>query len=67
MVRDEHCAYVPRCELHAALRKAGIAEQFSEMFGIQTCTMHGPYPWDCEAVLERIASGNLTGTQLCWD
>ena len=46
-----------------------IDKQFSEMFGIQTCLVDGPYAWDVEAVLERIASGRLTGTQhpMGWD
>lgn len=45
---------------------------FNELFGIQTCPViegKGPavYPWDADAVLERMFSGKLTGSQLIWD
>lgn len=49
---------------------------FSKLFGIQTCPMIkldngeevcGLYAWDVEAVLERMKSGKLTGSQLFWD
>ena len=42
-------------------------EKFSDYFGVQTCYARGPYPWDVEAVLERMMSGQLTGTQKYWD
>ena len=42
-------------------------EQFSDYFGVQTCHVSGPYPWDVEAVLERMMGGKLTGTQKYWD
>lgn len=42
-------------------------EEFSELFGIQTCGENGLYVYDVEAVLERMESGKLTGTQLYWD
>jgi len=66
-VELEPIAHVPSKMLGLALKKAKIAKKFSELFGIQTRYIAGPYPWDVEAVLERIASGKLTGSQLDWD
>lgn len=40
---------------------------FNALFGCQTCGMNGPYPWDVEAVLHRMMTGEKTVTQLCWD
>lgn len=55
-------------KLHEALVKHGLdTRQFSELFGIQTCGPNGAYPWDVEAVLERMMSGKKTGTQLIFD
>ena len=45
----------------------GFKDTFHKYMGIQTRTIYGPYPWDVEAVLERIASGKLVGTQSLWD
>ena len=59
--------YVDRKKLVTALRKHKIVKKFSELFGIQTAFVEGPYAYDVEAVLERIYSGKLTGTQLLWD
>lgn len=47
-------------------------KKFSEYFGIQTCLLRddgksGLYLWDVEAILEKMYSGKLTGTQLNWD
>ena len=47
-------------------------KQFSNLFGAQTCLLRkdnkvGIYPYDAEAVLERMFSGKLTKTQLYWD
>lgn len=42
-------------------------DRFSELMTGQTCSENGAYPWDVEAVLERMNSGRLTGTQLYWD
>lgn len=57
-------------ELDAKLTEAG-RKQFNDLFGIQTCPAvdggSAVYPWDAEAVLERMASGRLTGSQLFWD
>ena len=59
-------------DLKKVLDKKQI-ERFHEYFGIQTCpcVKNGPavYPWDAEAVLERMFSGRLTGTQhpALWD
>jgi hypothetical protein len=59
-------------EVTAALAKNDMSEQeFNEMFGVQTCPIVGGdaalYPWDTEAVIERMISGRLTGTQRHWD
>ena len=40
---------------------------FSDLFGCQTCGGNGMYVYDVEAVLERMMSGKLKGTQLFWD
>ncbi len=61
-VHTEPLSHVKRDELKAALGK--FADTFYELFGCQTCLMDGPYAWDVEAVLERMASGRVTGTQL---
>lgn len=43
-------------------------KEFDRFFGIgQTMCDNGMYLWDVEAVLERMESGKLTGTQLHWD
>lgn len=42
-------------------------ERFNKLFGIQTCFVDGPYAHDVEAVLERMFTGKLTGTQRDWD
>jgi hypothetical protein len=66
--QTEHGAsYIDREELRVALKTPQANEVFGEWFGIQTCIMEGLYPHDVEAVLERMASGELTGTQLHWD
>jgi len=54
-------------ELHKALRKRKIAKLYGQYYGMQTAHEYGPYVHDVEAVLERIFSGNLTGTQKYWD
>lgn len=63
-VKREPMDHVPWTELDAAINDAGLdRERFSELFGVQTCYARGPYPWDVEAVLVRMMSGQLTGTQ----
>lgn len=42
-------------------------EEFSDLFGIQTQCIDGMYQHDVEAVLQRMYSGKLTGSQLIWD
>jgi hypothetical protein len=42
-------------------------DTYVELFGVQTQILQGPYAWDVEAVLERMMSGKLTGTQLFMD
>lgn len=61
--------YVPRAEWQEVQKKQGkkFANTFGEMFGVQTMSIKGAYPWDVEAVLVRMATGRLTGTQLLWD
>ena len=57
---------VPPAELKRVLNKKQ-QKQFDELFGAQTYIVEGFYAWDVEAVLERMKSGRLTGTQLDWD
>ena len=60
--------HVNRNDLHERLTKAGMSsELYSNLYGVQTQYIGGPYAWDVEAVLERMMSGKLTGTQLLWD
>lgn len=67
-IKQEPCAHVPWTELDEKLGLAGLdRERFGDLFGIQTVSAHGPYPWDVEAVLERMMSGKVTGTQKHWD
>ncbi len=67
-IHTEPCHHVKRTELKAALEKAGIdLPRFYDLFGVQTCYIDGPYPWDVESVLERMKSGKRTGTQAVWD
>ena len=54
-------------ELTEVLVEKGIKKQFGEFYGIQTQSGGGPYAWDVEAVLKRINTGKLTGTQLYRD
>jgi hypothetical protein len=68
VVHEEPVAHVKRLELKDALVRAGIdLPRFYDLFGVQTCYIEGPYPWDVESVLERLKSGRLTGTQAVWD
>jgi hypothetical protein len=67
-VRENPVAYVTWTDLDAKLADANIdRKKFGEMFGIQTMYVSGPYAWDVEAVLERMFSGRLTGSQRHWD
>jgi hypothetical protein len=60
--------HVNRQELNECLVKAGLnPDTYSELYGGQTQILQGPYAWDVEAVLERMMSGKLTGTQLFMD
>lgn len=68
VVHEEPVAHVKRLELKDALVRAGIdPPMFYDLFGVQTCYIEGPYPWDVESVLERLISGRRTGTQAVWD
>jgi hypothetical protein len=48
-----------------------LSASFSALFGVQTAPVvdggRALYPWDTEAVLERMMSGMKTGSQLLWD
>lgn len=59
--------HIRREELRGALDREGIADKFDEFYGVQTCYVDGPFPWDVEAVLTRIWHGRLEGTQRYWD
>ena len=59
-------------ELDIALLRAKLdVDKFWELFGVQTMILIDgrgcPYPCDVEAVLERMMSGRITGTQRYWD
>lgn len=61
-------SHITWTDLDEKIHDAGLdREKFGDYFGIQTCYIKGPYPWDVEAVLERMMSGKLTGTQKDWD
>jgi len=67
-INREPMDHVPWTELDAAIKDAGLdRERFSDLFGVQTCYAGGVYAWDAEAVLERMMSGKLTGSQRHWD
>jgi len=71
-VHTEPVAHVRQADIEAALGRAGMSRKdFGDLFGVQTgAIVDGEmvlYPWDVEAVLERMISGRRTGTQLWWD
>ena len=66
-VETDPLEYVNRRKLNGALKKKHITKLFGKLYGIQTSYIDGPYADDVEAVLERIASGKLIGSQLLWD
>ena len=58
----EPVPHIPRSKLLKCLEDAGLdIDKYSELYGIQTQCTYGPYPWDVEAVLERMMSG-ICGT-----
>ena len=60
--------HVTRMDLLKGLKDAKLSQNdFHKFFGCQTCYVDGPYPWDVEAVLERMINKHLAGTQLCPD
>lgn len=42
-------------------------QKYCKTFGCQTMGIHGPYPWDVEAVLCKLETGELIGSQKFWD
>ena len=66
-VGTEGYDYVEWKPLRKALLKRKITKKYGEYYGCQTAFEQGPYAHDVEAVLERIKSGNLQGTQKDWD
>jgi hypothetical protein len=68
VIFQEPIPHISRSDLQKCLDKAGLdQDKYGELYGIQTQYVSGPYPWDVEAVLERMMSGKLTGTQLLMD
>lgn len=61
---SEGLEYIEWDELKDKLKELKITGKFNNYFGCQTCTIFGPYPWDVEAVLQRIFNDKLVGTQL---
>lgn len=47
----------------ANYKKDYYLQLFYKLYGVQTQGINGAYVYDVEAVLERIFSGKLTGTQ----
>jgi hypothetical protein len=66
-VHNNGMDYVKREDLKKLLKKRGWTRLFGKYYGIQTSCMLGPYAHDVEAVLERIISGELKGSQLMMD
>ena len=65
---DEYPDGVKRSEIIKALNKNKMdMDLYFKLFGCQTMSGNGAYPHDVEAVLERMMSGELTGTQKFWD
>ena len=56
-------------DFHKLTNKMGEewSNKFNECFGIQTCPEGGMWAHDVEAVLVRMKTGKLTGSQLIWD
>jgi len=69
VVEKEHEAYMPRAAMTKWFKSKskGFQKLYCEYYGVQTASIHGPYPWDVEAVLERMYSGRLSGSQANWD
>ena len=70
-IYNEPISHILPDDLDKVMSKAD-RKKFSEYFGIQTMLLRddmraGLYLWDVEAVLERMYSGKLTGSQLNWD
>ena len=66
VVDDGGVPVVPWHELKRVLSKEKL-DEFGRFFGVQTCSPLGLYAWDVSAVLERMRSGRVVGTQACWD
>ena len=74
-VHEEVLEHVLPLELNRAVGEKlggpGGVKKFHQMFGIQTGAVIGGkaalYAWEVEAVLERMMSGRLTGSQKHWD
>jgi len=64
---DQALDYVKWDDLKKALRKHKITKKYGEYYGCQTAFEYGPFAHDVEAVLERIFSGILIGTQKYFD
>lgn len=70
---DKPIPYLDGKEFVKLLRKKKISiKKFNEYFGSQTCFAldngnAGLYVYDVEAVLERMKTGRLIGTQKLWD
>jgi hypothetical protein len=67
--RDKGWAYITHEDIAKMFTEKGdsFSTKFNTMFGVQTCAVEGLYPHDVEAVLERMVSGRITGTQAFWD
>lgn len=61
--------YIDIDELDDFLSDKGeeYTDKFNKTFGVQTMGIHGPYPSDVEAVLRKLETGELVGSQKFWD
>jgi hypothetical protein len=70
-VRDteDRMPYITKADINAVFADKGseFSIKFNKLFGVQTAPIGGFYAHDVEAVLERMESGRLTGTQAFWD
>jgi hypothetical protein len=74
VINNERYDAVECDELDEALKKKGdkYLAKFGELYGVQAAPVLesgklGLYAWDVEAVLLRMETGKLTGSQLDWD
>jgi hypothetical protein len=64
----EKDSYVLWDDVNKVIKDKNIDKKmFADFYGVQTQGAYGPFPYDIEAVFQRIINNKLTGTQLFWD